>query len=172
MYFDRLRNFTLYFSIFVIGIATNAYASDDLLSINYTVFIQIAIFLLAIFILNKLVFKPFLNLVDRRDKLTRGAIEEAQALEARVEEIIAEYDVKLNEARALAIEERNKIILEGQTVADSIIGKAREETGVILADAKTKLEADTQEIKEKIKGDIDELAGDIASKVLGKEARI
>ncbi|MCK5392211.1 MAG: ATP synthase F0 subunit B [Deltaproteobacteria bacterium] len=172
MYFDRLRNFTLYFSIFVIGIATNAYASDDLLSVNYTVFIQIAIFLLAIFILNKLVFKPFLNLVDRRDKLTRGAIEEAQALEVRVEEIIEEYDVKLNEARALAVEERNKIILEGQTVADSIIGKAREETEVILEDAKIKLEADTQEIKEKIKGDIDELAEDIASRVLGKEARI
>jgi F-type H+-transporting ATPase subunit b len=153
-------------------VATNAYASDDLLSVNYTVFIQIVIFLIAIFILNKLVFKPFLNLVDRRDKLTRGAIEEAQELEERVKEIIAEYDVKLNEARALAIEERNKIILEGQAVADNIIGKAREETSVILEDAKTKLEADTQEIREKLKGDVDGLAEDIASRVLGKEARI
>jgi len=172
MYFDRLRNFTFYFLILLIGIATDAYASEDLLSVNYTVLIQIVIFLLAIFILNKLVFKPFLNLVDRRDKLTRGAIEEAQELEVRVKDIIEEYDVKLNEARALAIEERNKIILEGQTVADKIIGKAREETEVILEDAKTKLEADTQEIKEKIKGDIDGLAEDIASRVLGKEARI
>jgi hypothetical protein len=61
MYFDRLRNFTFYFLILLIGIATDAYASEDLLSVNYTVFIQIVIFLLAIFILNKLVFKPFLK---------------------------------------------------------------------------------------------------------------
>ena len=57
-------------------------------------------------------------------------------------------------------------------MSDGIIGKAREETGVLLEEAKTKLEADTKEIKEKLKGDIDGLAGDIASRVLGKEVRI
>ena len=41
-----------------------------------------------------------------------------------------------------------------------------------MEEAKTKLEAETKEIKEKIKGDIDELATDIASKVLGKEVGI
>jgi len=172
MYFERLRNIIFYFSILVV-IAGNAYAaSEDLLSVNYTVFIQIVIFLIAIFILNKLVFKPFINLVDRRDKLTRGAIEEAHELEDKVKALIKEYDVKLNEARALAIEERNKIILEGQNVAGEIISKAREETGAVLEEAKTKLEADTKEIKESIKGDIDGLAEDVASKVLGKEVRI
>ena len=57
-------------------------------------------------------------------------------------------------------------------MAGGIVSKAREETGVLLEEAKTKLEADTKEIKEKIKGDIDGLAGDIASRVLGKEVRI
>ncbi len=57
-------------------------------------------------------------------------------------------------------------------MAGEVIGKAREETGVLLEEAKTKLEAETKEIKEKIKGDIDELATDIASKVLGKEVGI
>ena len=173
MYFERFSKLTLYLSMFVIVFSVNAHAaSEDLLSVNYTVFIQLVIFLLAIYILNKLVFKPFINLVDRRDKLTRGAIEEAHELEEKVKAIIEEYDLKLSEARSLAIDERNKIIQEGQNVAGEIIGKAREETGVLMDEAKTKLEADTKEIKEKIKGDIDSLAGDIASKVLGKEVRI
>ncbi len=172
MYFERLRQFVFYSLALVMITSTAHAASEDMLSVNYTVFIQIAIFLIAIFILNKLVFKPFLNLVDRRDMLTRGAIEEAHELEEKVKVIIEEYDLKLDEARALAAQERSKLVLEGQKVAGEIIGKAREEAGVFLEEAKAKLEADTKEIKEKIKGDIDELATDIASKVLGKEVGI
>ncbi len=149
--------------------APSAFASDDLLSVNKTVFIQIVLFLIAIYILNKLVFKPFLNLMDRRDKLTRGAIEEAKELEEKVAHIIEEYDAKLVEARSLAVEERNKIVQEGQNVADGILSKAREETSELLQDAKGKLEADTQEIKDKVKSDVDDIARDIASRVLGKE---
>ena len=172
MYFERLKQF-IFYSLALVVITSNAHAaSEDLLSVNYTVFIQIVIFLIAIFILNKLVFKPFLNLVDRRDMLTRGAIEEAHELEDKVKSIIEEYDQKLSEARVLAIEERNKLVLEGQAVATEILGKAREETGALLEDAKAKLEADTKEIKNNIKGDIDGLASDIASKVLSKEVGI
>ena len=172
MYFSRLRNFILCFSLLSL-ITSSAYAaSEDLLSVNYTVFIQIVIFLIAIYILNKFVFKPFINLVDRRDMLTRGAIEEAHELEEKVKAIIEEYDVKLNEARAFAAEERNKLIQEGQNVSQEIIGEARNETGALLDEAKTKLEAETKEIKDKIKNDIDGLATDIASKVMGKEVRI
>lgn len=171
MYLSTLRNFILCLSLLSV-IASSAYAaSGDLLSVNYTVFIQIVIFLIAIYILNKLIFKPFLGLVDRRDKLTRGAIEEAHELEEKVKAIIEEYDTKLHEARTLAIEERNKLIQEGQNVAQEILGEARNETGALLDEAKVKLEADTKEIKEKIKGDIDGLAGEIATKVLGKEVR-
>jgi F-type H+-transporting ATPase subunit b len=172
MYFERLKQFIFYSLALVMITSTAHAASEDLLSVNYTVFIQIVIFLIAIFILNKLVFKPFLNLVDRRDMLTRGAIEEAHELEEKVKAIIEEYDLKLDEARVLAAQERSKLVLEGQKVAGEIIGKAREEAGVFLEEAKVKLEADTKEIKEKIKGDIDELAIDIASKVLGKEVGI
>ncbi len=171
MYSSKLRNLILSLTILTFTSGSAYAASGDLLSVNYTVFIQIVIFLIAIYILNKLVFKPFLNLVDRRDKLTRGAIDEAHELEEKVKAIIEEYDSKLSEARALAVEERNKLVQEGQSVAQEIIGEARSETSALLHEAKIKLESDTKEIKEKIKGDIDGLASDIASKVLGKEVR-
>ena len=89
MYFSKLKSLIL--SIPLISIlGSNAYAaSGDLLSVNYTVFIQIIIFLIAIYILNKLVFKPFLGLVDRRDKLTRGAIEEASGSLATSRHLLA-----------------------------------------------------------------------------------
>lgn len=165
----RTYSFTASLFVLLVLTASQAYASDDLLSVNKTVFIQIVLFLIAIYILNTLVFKPFMKLMDRRDKLTRGAIEEAKELEVKVRQIIEEYDIKLAEAREQAIEERNKIVHEGQTVADGILSKAREETTELLKEAKTKLEADTEEIKVKVKSDVDAIAKDIASKVLGRE---
>ncbi len=169
----KQKKFPILFSfIFLVLIASSAMAADDLLSVNKTVFIQIIIFIVAIFVLNTLVFKPFIQLIDRRHKLTRGAIEEAEELERKVKAIIEEYDAKLSEARAAAQEERNKILREAETVSGQIITKAREETGGLLEEAKTKLEAEAKEMKEKLKGDVELLAKDIASRVMGKEAGV
>lgn len=162
--------FTYIFTL--LPVVDAAAAGEDLLSVNKTVFIQILIFIAAIFILNALVFKPFIRLIDRRDKLTRGAIEEAGELEKKVKEIIEEYGVKLSEARALAQEERTQIIREAEKASEGIISKARQEASGVIEEAKTKLEADTGKIKEKLKGDVELLAKDIASKILGKEAGV
>lgn len=169
----KQKRFLIVFSlIFSLLVASNALAADDLLSVNKTVFIQIILFLAAIFILNSLVFKPFIQLIDRRHKLTRGAIEEAEELERKVKEIIEEYDQKLSEARTVAQEERNKILREAESVSSGIITKAREDANVVLEEAKVRLEAEAKEMKEKLKGDVDLLAKDIASKILGKEAGV
>ena len=146
-------------------------AGDDILSVDKTVIIQIVIFLAAIYILNTLVFKPFIRLVDRRDVLTRGAIEEADELEHKVKEIIENYEARLEEARTVATEERNKLVREGETVANGMISDARQESAAILEEAKTRLEAETAEIKNRVMGDVDEISRQIASKVLGREVR-
>ncbi len=159
-------------SLLIVTAVSQASASEDLLSVNKTVFIEIVIFIAAIFVLNALVFKPFLELIDRRDKLTKGAIKEAKELEEKVKGIILEYEVKLNEARAQAQEERNKIVREGEAAANGIIAKTREETASLLDEAKKKLESDTEAVKEKLKGDVQMLTREIASKVLGREAGV
>ncbi|MEQ9619462.1 MAG: ATP synthase F0 subunit B [Deltaproteobacteria bacterium] len=169
----RTKYAVLFTFILIILTAVDAAAAgEDLLSVNKTVFIQIVIFLAAIFVLNALVFKPFIKLIDRREKLTRGAIEEARELEEKVKEIIEEYDAKLSEARARAQEERTKILREAETAAEGIISEARQEASGVIEEAKSKLEADTGRIKEKLKGDVELLARDIASKILGKEAGV
>ena len=152
--------------------ASQAFAAEDLLSVNKTVIIQIVIFIAAIFILNTLVFKPFMKLIDRREKLTKGAIGEAKELKEKVKEIILEYEAKLNDARAQAQEERNKIVREAEAAASEIISKTREETAGLLDEAKKKLESESEVIKEKLKGDVQLLSNEIASRILGREAGV
>ncbi len=147
----------------------NAGAAEDILSVDRTLIIQIIIFVATIFILNSLLFKPLLALVGRREKLTTGTIEEANQLGEKAEHIINEYNLKLNEARTLALEERSEIRRQAQTVYEDIIKKAREEAQAVLEESNAKLQSETKEIREKVKSDIEVLAHDMATRILGKE---
>jgi F-type H+-transporting ATPase subunit b len=160
----------LFFTLIALIISTfDAMAAEDILSVDKTLIIQIIIFIAAIFILNSLLFKPLLELVGRREKLTTGTIEEANQLGEKVNQIINEYNLKLNEARAQAIEERNEIRRQAQSAYDDIVKKAREEAQALLEEAKAKLQSETKEIKEKVRSDIEVLAREMASRILGKE---
>ncbi|MBI2485864.1 MAG: ATP synthase F0 subunit B [Deltaproteobacteria bacterium] len=165
-----IRRMILFFILIALLISTfNARAAEDILSVDKTLIIQIIIFVAAIFILNSLLFKPLLELVVRREKLTTGTIEEANQLGKKVEQIINEYNVKLNEARTQAMEERNEIRRQAQSAYDDIVKKAKEEAQTLLEEAKAKLQSETKEIKEKVRSDIEVLAREMASRILGKE---
>lgn len=144
-------------------------ASEDILSVDKTVFIQVIIFIAAIFILNKLVFRPFMDVIDRREKLTEGALQEARELDEKVRNIIEAYEARLAKAREQATEERNNLVRDGEAIANGLTARAREETASLLEDAKSRLKAETEEIKKRIDSDVEVLAKDVASKVLGRE---
>ncbi len=168
MRFTLQNGLLLAFTILVV-FTTDAKAAEGLLSVDKTIIIQIVIFIAAIFILNSLLFKPLLQLIERREELTTGRLKEAKELEARVEEIMKEYKEKLDEVRARAMEERNEIRREAETAGEKIVARAHDEAQALLHEAKAKLESQARDIREKIKLEIEILARDMASQILGRE---
>lgn len=147
----------------------NSNAAEELLKVDETLIIQIVIFIATIFILNSLLFKPLLQLVERREELTTGRIKEAKEFERKVEQITKEYKEKLDKVRAKAMEERNEIRRQAQAAAEEMIAKAHSEAQALLEEAKAKLELEAREIRAKIKPEIEILARNMASQVLGRE---
>jgi F-type H+-transporting ATPase subunit b len=162
------KGLSLVFIILTIS-TTNALASEELLKIDKTLIIQVVIFIATIFILNSVLFKPLLQLVERREALTTGRLKEAKELEARVTQIMKEYKEKLDEVRAKAMQERNEIRREALTAGEKIIAKAHNEAQALLQEAKAKLESEAREIREKIKPEIEILARETASQILGRD---
>lgn len=166
--FTPQNGLLLAFTILVVC-TTDAKAAEELLKVDKTLIVQIVIFIAAIFILNSILFKPLLQLVERREELTTGRLKEAKELEARVKEIMKDYKEKLDEVRARAMEERNEIRREAETAGERIIARAHDEALALLQEAKAKLESQARDIREKIKPEIEILARDMASQVLGRE---
>jgi F-type H+-transporting ATPase subunit b len=88
---------------------------------DYTIFIQIVTFIALIFILNILLYKPILNIIDRRKKQLQELENEVKLFNDSVEKRVAEYDEKLKKAKANASELKKEIIKEGADQAKKIV---------------------------------------------------
>ena len=76
-------------------------ASESLpvVDIDNTIFIQGILFLLLFVILQSLLFKPWLEVRERRASKISGAIDEAKSLRERADAAGADYDARLSKAR-------------------------------------------------------------------------
>lgn len=167
-----MKNFikiTGYILIFLSATTNSHAAGDNLLSVDKTILVQLVIVIVALYALNVLIFKPLLGLLDRREKLTRGTLGEAKNLTEKAEKLIEDYNRQIDDARTMANKQRTEIRKEAQQAAAKMISEARQESQILLANYKKDLDAQAKSVKEKIKPEIENLAGNIASKILGTE---
>lgn len=158
-------------NIFILFLGSvNAFAAgDDLLSVDKTILFQFVIVLLGLFIINKLILQPLLSLLERRDKLTKGTVDEARELTEKAENLISDYRQKIDEARTEANEKRAEIRKEAQLISEKMISEARDESHSTLESYKNELNTQVSNVKSKIKPEIENLAKEISDKVLSME---
>ena len=142
---------------------------EGLISFDQTILLQFALILVALYVLNALIFKPLLGLLDRREQLTKGTVEEARELTEKAENLISDYKQKIDDARAEANEKRAEIRREAQLISEKMISEARDESHASLESFKSDLDTQVADIKTKIKPEIENLAKEISDKVLGAE---
>lgn len=169
MRFCGLKTF-LYAAIFVLTTVPPASAAENLLSVDQTLVIQLVIFLAALFLLNRLVFRPLLGVWDRREELTAGTLREAEEMTRKAESAISEYNEKLTEARAQATETRNELRQQGQNESSKMLISARDAAQAELEGARGTLESGVAKIRVDLQGEIESLAAEISDRVLRKEA--
>ena len=166
---NKLRTIICFFIIILIS-SNNLFAAEDILSIDpIHLGILAAMFVASILVLNKILFKPLLELDEKREQLTSGTSTEAKELKLKAEQTIKEYNEKINDARIQTQEQKNLIRKQAQNSGAEMIERARGETNSLLQDAKTKIEKEAQIIREKIKPEIELIAKDVASRLINKE---
>lgn len=168
-----INRFPGYFWIAVVCIVSttnDAFAAgDELLSFDSTVVIEFFIFVVAIYVLNKLLFQPLVNIRYRREDLTVVKMEEARKLNEDLEKRVNEYKNKIDSAREEAYEQRGEIRKQAQEQAEEIVAEARKEAEQQVEKYKQELASEVKDIKQSMKPQIESLAKNIASRVLAKE---
>ena len=138
-----------------------------MISIDFSLVVQIVLFLILWSILRRVLFGPVGRLMAERERRTEGAHAEARSLAEEGKELQAQYDAAIAQARAEgeaikseirdeAIKARNVILSQGRDAATQKIQEIREEVQKELEAARrvaaTNAEALAQEMAEKVLG--------------------
>jgi F-type H+-transporting ATPase subunit b len=137
-------------------------------SIDYTVFLQIINFLLLIFILNVLLYKPIMGILEKRQKQFDDSQEEIRRLNQDVEKKMLEYEEKSRQAKLAALELKNQAMAEGTETAKAVINAVRGEIPKIVESFNEKLGKEVEEARKILTGQSQKISREIAEKVLGR----
>ncbi len=139
-----------------------------MVSLDYSLGIQIINFLLLIFILNLLLFKPILGLIEKRKKQFEESETEIKRLQTTVEEKMAAYEEKLRQAKTAAIEQKNEIIRQGAEEARVVTDAVRAEVPGMMEQFQTRMAVEIDAAKKVLADDSRQLSVEIAEKILGR----
>ena len=142
-----------------------------MVSLDYSLGIQIVNFILLIFILNRLLYKPLLGMIDKRKQQFAESEAEIRRLQETVEQKMAAYEEKLRQAKATAIEQKKEIIRQGADEAREIIDAVRAEIPGLMEQFQVRMEEEIDAAKKTLTGQSQKLSLEIAEKVLGRSLR-
>jgi F-type H+-transporting ATPase subunit b len=140
-----------------------------LVDFDLTMIIQLVVFLGVWLVAKRLVFAPYLKLRDRRSEGIDGARRDAERASADADAEMARYETLLENARGRAQEARREIHKQASADQKAITDKARQEAQKTLADAEQKLNRESTEARNALLARSDQIARDMATRLLGRE---
>ena len=139
-----------------------------LISINETLFVQVASFLIFLFVMNRLMFRPLLKTIADRSKYVSDLEQEIDDAERD----IARYSKEIEKQRAAARAEANGVTKaleeEGNKEAHEIIEAAVKEIAVLKKNAKQRIDVQISEARELLLKETEALSVQIMEKVLDR----
>ncbi len=139
-----------------------------MININETLIIQLVNFLLLMFLLNRLLFKPMLRVLDERRERTEGRRQAAEQRDAQAEAVWADYQEKIQQARVEADRIRSDLIRRAEAERQKIVEEAAAEAEKNVAQIRARIQAEARDARAVLEKDARALAGGIAERILGR----
>jgi F-type H+-transporting ATPase subunit b len=129
--------------------------------------VQLINFLFLLVFLNIILFRPLLRLFKEREDNTKGALENAKALDKEKDDVLARIDAKLADGRSQAKKIYENLAGEGMEMQKGSLESAQKEAVEINRTAKEELEAASEQARAALKADIENFSKQIVKKLVG-----
>jgi F-type H+-transporting ATPase subunit b len=139
-----------------------------MVSLDYTILIQMANFILLIFILRKLLYVPILGVINERKERMEEYDGDVKRLKQEVEQKFSEYEEKVRLAKLDAMEQRNAIVKESADLAKSMIDAVRSEIPALMEQFNARITREVDAARAILRSQSRKISLEIAEKVLGR----
>lgn len=144
----------------------------QLIDVDGTMFVQLALFLLLALVLTKLLWNPYLRVRAERVTRVEGYKKDAVRMEADATTRLARAEAALAEARKLGSGERAVARAEAAAREQTLVAQAQAEAQRALAAARTKLDATVAAERARLDAGARDIALGAARRILGREVSL
>jgi F-type H+-transporting ATPase subunit b len=137
-----------------------------MLELNYWFFVQLVNFLILLYVLNVLLFRPLLRQLKERDDRITGYLDQSKDMEQEKNDLLKKLDEKLARTRDSAKEVFEGLRSEGLEDQKRELDSAREDAEQLSKEATKKLEAASAKAREALRGDVESFARKIVEKMV------
>ena len=140
---------------------------DNMISLDSTLFIQMANFLITLVVLNFLLIKPVRQQIAARSALTSGYLSDIEKFNAEAAAKVSAYEASLADARAKASLARDGLKAEGLAQEQSMLQSAHAEAQAYLQASKKQVAADAKAAMNTLLSQVNVYAAKAVDKILG-----
>jgi len=142
-----------------------------LINIDKSLIIQVINFLILLFVLHRLLYKPLLAKMDERSSAIKKSLDEAQAARADAARAQEENAARLKAAYAEAASIREQALRDAQEEARKNIESAQAQARKMVEDTKAQLDGEIRRAREELRREVSDLAIGVAEKLVRKSLR-
>jgi len=139
-----------------------------MINIDIVLLFQAVNFLLLLFLLNTLLYRPIRKVMADRAAELEAARGKTVSVDSDVRDRMTEYELKLREAKTGANEERAKMIGAARSEEASILEDARRDAASSLAEIRAAIQKEAAKEEGRLRARAEELSRVISEKVLGR----
>lgn len=140
-----------------------------MISLDWTLLLQFINFVVLMFILNKILYRPLMKIMAQRREQIEADKTRAQSLESEIDAKMKHYQQQLSDAKSEAATERNQLRKTAQQQESAITAEAQQKAALRIKAIRSQVGQEATEARQILRQSVDELAGQIATKVLGRK---
>jgi F-type H+-transporting ATPase subunit b len=137
-----------------------------LISINETLIFQVISFLIFLFIINRIMFRPLRRVMHERESYIENVQKDIVAAESQFEELTNQIRAQEIAVRDEAFKQKDQLEAAGSRQADELMASTREEINSLRAEAKKDVDARISAARKHVQKESEDLAKHIIEAVL------
>jgi F-type H+-transporting ATPase subunit b len=135
---------------------------------DWTLLVQMANFILLIFILNAVLYKPIRKILLERKKKIAGMEQAVASAQEGAAESQQAFKVKMSEAKMKGHQEKEALKEAARAEERKLVAEISEMAAKDLEAVRAQIAKQAQEAKKKLQGEIETFSASIAEKILGR----
>jgi F-type H+-transporting ATPase subunit b len=139
-----------------------------MINLDITLVIQMINFLILLFVLNLILFRPIRNIIKERNQIVDTFNSDIASLTDSAQESMDQFELKIQEARKEGVARVQSMKDEGEEAEVELIAATTQEVQAKIEEARNKVAADIREARTQLQTQVQAFSVAVTEKILGR----